>query len=180
MATKLRPRCSFALNPFMERFIAEKVESIVMACNTCYLNLAPNLRQMTDIPLLGYEPDILTAAKETKSKSIVVCATPAALKSQRWQELKAEVSTEIKITELDCSLWVPLIEGSKMTQQHLRAVLKHVDNLAADSLVLGCTHYIWLQRHLQALLPNDRQLNFYEPTAKILKQLEDFLGSKRP
>ena len=164
------------IQPFMERFVDEAVDGIVMACNTCYLNLADDLRQMTDIPILGYEPDILRAQNETATKSVVVCATPAALKSQRWLELKAQTEAAgLKITELDCRLWVPLIENSKMTVQHLRDVLENVYAVAADSLVLGCTHYLWLQRHLQALLPADYKLSFYEPTAQILRQLEELL-----
>ena len=137
------------------------------------MNLGPQLHQLTKIPIIGYEPALALAAKKTVSQSVFVCATPAALTSQRWLDIKAQFK-DLKITEFDCADWVSLIETSKFTPQHLQVTINQVLAVEADSLVLGCTHYHWLRPALQALIPVGYQLDFYEPTAIVLEEMADF------
>ena len=64
------------ITPFMKRFEALKVDAIVIACNTCFINLKPQLIEMTKIPVIGFEPSLKEAAERAKSEAIVVCCDP--------------------------------------------------------------------------------------------------------
>lgn len=162
------------LKPFIKQFEEAGVDAIVLACNTCYLNLSADLSKMTEIPVLGYEPDLSSAVAHSKSQSVLVAATPASLNSRRWQVMKSQYP-DCKITELDCRHWVSLIENSQMTREDLQSVVERAMAIGADGLVLGCTHYNWLSRHLKACVPKSYRLSFYEPTLTVLARLEDLL-----
>ena len=163
------------VTPFIRQFNQAQVEAIVIACNTCYLNLADELRQLATGPLLGYEPALEVAIAQTKTRSVAVCATPSALASRRWQALKAQVADQITITEIDCRPWVALMESSKLTLDHLRPAIEQLVAAQADSLLLGCTHYNWLRTSLQSLLPSGYQLTVYESTPTVLADLAKVL-----
>ena len=163
------------IKPFIRQFEELKVDLIILACNTCFLNLADDLSSLTKIPIIGYEPALALAAAESQTQSIVVCATAGALKSQRWQRLKTELLGDYKITDIDCSDWVPLIENSQISWADLQKVIDRVRRLSADSLVLGCTHYHWLLPAFRQLVVDGYQLQFYEPTQEILKEINHFL-----
>lgn len=159
------------VRPFMAQFEALKVDLIVIACNTCFLNLESELRQLTDIPILGFEPALDLAAAASRTRSVAVCATGGALKSRRWQELKAVQPDDLKVTDIDCTDWVSLVETSRMTLGDLKKVIDQAVAVGADSLVLGCTHYHWLREALNGLIPSGYDLQFYEPTELVLDEM---------
>ena len=164
------------IRPLMERFAQLKVDAVVIACNTCFTNLAPELGGLFDGPMLGYEPD-LAAAAANRSRSVLVCATAGTLKSRRWQEIKAAAPADLKVCELDCTGWVSLIEAEAVTDADLKPAVDIVLAENVDGLVLGCTHYHCLQERLLGLLPEGRDLKFYQPTREITAQLRRLLGA---
>ena len=165
------------VEPFMTRFNNLKVDAVVMACNTCYTNLEADLRELLDSPLLGFEPALEEAAANSRRQAVVVCATQGTLGSRRWQEMKAAQNKDLKITDIDCSDWVGLVESGEINEEHLGPVVERAIKEGADALVLGCTHYHWLKRQLLELVPKEYELELYEPTAKIAGQLRRLLAS---
>ena len=164
------------ISPFIARFEDLKVDAIVIACNTCFINLEPQLRQLTKIPIIGFEPPLGEAAQKTKSRVIAVCATGATLKSRRWQSLKADQPADLKIIDIDCTDWVALIEANKIGPADLQPAIDEVVKNQADSLILGCTHYHWIEDKLCNLLPPGYRLSVYEPTQKVFKELKTVLS----
>ena len=163
------------IRPFMTRFNDLKVDAVVMACNTCFTNLEPELRSLLACPLLGFEPALVEAAAGSRSRSVVVCATQGTLRSQYWQAMKSAQPRDLKIIDIDCSDWVGLVESGGIEDAHLRPVIETAIAGRADGLVLGCTHYHWLKQELLALLPAGYALKLYEPTARVVAELRRLL-----
>ena len=163
------------ITPFMTRFNDLKVDAVVMACNTCFTNLEPELRSLLTCPLLGFEPALTEAAADSRSRSVVICATQGTLRSRRWQAMKSAQPKDLKIVDIDCSDWVSLIESGGIEDAHLRPIIETAAASRADGLVLGCTHYHWLKQELLALLPAGYVLKLYEPTARVVAELRRLL-----
>ena len=164
------------VEPFMERFTRLKVDAVVIACNTCFTNLAPELRHLFAGPMIGYEPYLVAAAVASRSRNVLVCATAGTLKSHRWQAMKDAAPADLKICELDCTDWVGLVEADAVGDDDLQPALDIVLAENVDSFVLGCTHYHCLEGRLSRLLPPGKDLKFYQPTPDIVAQLRRLLG----
>lgn len=164
------------ISPFMQRFEDEQVDAIVIACNTCYINLEAKLKQLTGIPIIGYLPALEEAASKSQTKAIMTCATAGTLKSDYWQELKRKYVSNFNLIDVDCTHWVSLVEQSKVDESQFQAVINQAVNNKVDSLILGCTHYHWLKKDLQALIPQDYNLEFYEPSLTVFSQLDKLLA----
>jgi len=135
--------------PILQQLVSEGCEVIVIACNTVTTNIINELRQKLSVPLIGTEPMIKPAAEQTKTGVIGVCATPATLKSKRYTELKELYAKDVKVIEPDCSDWARMIEDNQVNHQKLEETLSNLTDANADVVVLGCTHYHWIQDTLQ-------------------------------
>lgn len=137
--------------PFMQAFEAEECEVIVIACNTVTTNIISYIRQRVSVPVVGIEPMIKPAALSTKSKKIAVCATPATLKSSRYHELKNQFAKGIEVFEPDCSDWSSMIEAEQVDHKKIKAQIEQLCRRGADVIVLGCTHYHWIEQEIKAV-----------------------------
>ena len=163
------------IKPFMTHLNDLKVDAVVMACNTCFTNLKPELRSLLACPMPGFEPALADAAAGSRSRSVVVCATQGTLRSQHWQAMKSAQPEDLNVVDIDCSDWVGLIESGGIKDAHLRPVIETAIVARADGLVLGCTHYHWLKQKLLAMLPAGYALKLYEPTARVVAELRRLL-----
>ena len=159
------------VRPFISRFEALGVDAIVIACNTCFVNVGQEMRQLTRIPMVGFEPSLVEAAADSVSRVIAVCATGSTLKSQYFQALKTACPADLEVVELDCTDWVALIETGRMKPANLQPVIDKVVSSRADGLILGCTHYHWVADDILRLMPPDHDLRLYEPTEKVKRAL---------
>ena len=159
------------VTPFIMQFESLGVDAIVIACNTCFINLEPALKHITSIPIIGFLPPLADVVKETRNGVIAVCATEGTLRSKHWRNLKACHAANLKILDIDCTDWVPLIEAGQIKSAHLRPVIEQIIKEGADSLILGCTHYHWIKNDILNLLPAGHDLRLYEPTQKVISQL---------
>jgi glutamate racemase len=130
--------------PILHR-MAEHCDVIVIACNTLTTNVIAELRQAVPVPLIGIEPMVKPAAALTRSGIIAVCATPATLASRRYARLKELYTAGIKVLEPDCSQWARMIESNGLRRQQLHDQIDALCNEGADVIVLGCTHYHWIE-----------------------------------
>lgn len=139
------------VEPILHSMVKQGCAVIVIACNTVSTNLIAELRKRIAIHLVAIEPMVKPAAELTKKGVIAVCATPAALKSKRYQELKADYAANIKVLEPDCSRWAEMIEEKRLERAIIADTIGDVLTLGADVIVLGCTHYHWIEDEIQGL-----------------------------
>jgi len=159
--------------PIFQDLIAEGCQVIVVACNTVTTTLIKDLRQRFDIPLVGVEPMIKPAAELTKSKVIAVCATPTTLASARYAELKNSFADGIQVLEPDCSDWSKMIEENMIDHELIAERIGEVLGNGADVIVLGCTHYHWIEEEIKHLAVDRAQV--LQPEPALIEQLKQVL-----
>jgi glutamate racemase len=135
---------------------------IVVACNTATTNAISELRASYAVPFIGIEPAIKPAALQTSSKHVGVLATKGTLSSQLFHQTRDLHTQGITLHERVGAGLVEAIEKGALGSPDLRKLLQfHLEPLLAqniDVLVLGCTHYPFLQPLLKELLPSQVQL----------------------
>jgi glutamate racemase len=161
------------VKPIFKEFIDEGCQAIVVACNTVTTNLIADLRQDFDVPMVGIEPMVKPAATNTKKGVIAVCATPRTLQSKRYAWLKQEYAYGVKVLEPDCSDWAYMIETDSVNKAKIESLVNAVCEEGADQIVLGCTHYHWIEQLIKTIAAGRAEV--IQPERAVVKQLETVL-----
>lgn len=164
------------VGPIFQGLAAQNCDVIVVACNTVSTNLIKDLRaDFPDIPLVATEPMVKPAASLTRSGVICVCATPATLASRRYNDLKNSYASGVTVLEPDCSDWSYLIEHNQMNEAKIRERIEPVLASSADVIVLGCTHYHWIEKEIKAIAGS--RAIVLQPEVPVIAQLKRVLAS---
>lgn len=140
------------------RFLLRRgAKLIVVACNTATAAAIDHLRLVfPDVPFVGMEPAVKPAALTTRSGKVGVLATPTTLNSHRYAGLMARFAADIQVLEDPCLGLVQQIEAGALDTQETRELLRRVVEpmlaQGVDTLVLGCTHYPFIQPLLQEIV----------------------------
>ncbi len=156
--------------PILKELVSQGCQVIVIACNTVTTTLISDLRKIIDVPLVGIEPMIKPASLLTHSGIIAVCATPTTLFSKRYKYLKDTYAKEITVLEPDCSDWTYMIENNKI---NIAKISKSIDDVClkgADVVVLGCTHYHWIEDQIKLIVKGRAKV--IQPEQAIISQLK--------
>lgn len=133
-------------NAAIQPLLAAHCDIIILACNTATALAIQTLRgAYPQQHFIGIEPMIKTAAEQTKSSIIAVCATPATLASQRYNQLVTDYAVGMRILEPNCRDWAQMIEHNQLNQQLVHQTITTMCDQGADVIVLGCTHYHWIK-----------------------------------
>lgn len=159
--------------PIIQQLAKEGCEVIVIACNTVTTNLIEQLRGEISVPLVGMEPMVKPAALASKSKVIAVCATPRTLESDRYKWLKQEYAKNIRVIEPDCSDWSYLVENNSVAREKIAKTVNEICDAGADEIVLGCTHYHWIEGLIKEMSAGRAEV--LQPEAPVIEQLKKVL-----
>jgi len=159
-----------------EALIQAGAKLILVACNTATAIAIDHLRQSwPDVPFVGIEPAVKPASETSKSGVIGVMATQITLGSERYKDLTGQFAQGLKVIEDPCLGLVPLIEEGIEDERllgKLNAILQPMLTAGADTLVLGCTHYPFIEKQIQTICGPDMQIiNPAEPTARQVERL---------
>jgi glutamate racemase len=160
--------------PIFDKLIHDGCEIIVVACNTVSTTLIRKLRRRYNVPLIALVPMVKPAVELTKTGVIAVCATPVTLASNRYTKLKNTEAKHVKVLEPDCSDWSYMIEHSKIDDVHIAERINSVLDQGADVIVLGCTHYHWIEDEIKALA-KDRAV-VLQPEAAVANRVRQVIG----
>jgi glutamate racemase len=161
--------------PVLQSLVDAGCEVIVVACNTLTTTLISQLRERIAVPLIGMEPMVKPAAERSKAGVIAVCATPATLASERYAWLKATYAPTVTVLEPDCSRWATMIEHNQLNEQLIERQIDEVCSLGADVIVLGCTHYHWIEEKIR-VMANARAV-ILQPEQPVIAQLKRILAA---
>lgn len=159
--------------PILQTLVNDGCQVIVVACNTVSTTLINKLREQLTIPLIAIEPMVKPAAEQTKTGVIAVCATPTTLASPRYGWLKSTYAQGITVLEPDCSDWAMMVERKQVDEHKLSARINDVLDRQADVIVLGCTHYHWIEDKIKQLAAGKAEV--IQPEPAIIKQLKRVL-----
>ncbi len=161
--------------PILQDLVTAGCDVIVIACNTVSTTIINTLRDALVVPLIAIEPMIKPAAGLTKSKVIAVCATPTTLASERYAWLKNAYAYGLTVLEPDCSDWSYLIEHNQLDEAKIATRLNEALDQGADVIVLGCTHYHWIEDEVKTIAAGRAQV--IQPEAAIVAQLRRVIAS---
>lgn len=153
--------------------LASKCDLIVVACNTISTLLINELRDCITVPLIAVEPMVKPAAKLSKTGIIAVCATPATLASPRYNWLKDNYAKGISVIEPDCSNWTTLIESNRKDELEVERTINSVCDAGADVVVLGCTHYHWIEEEIRETATGRAKI--LQPENAVISEVERVL-----
>lgn len=119
--------------------------ALVVACNTVTANCIDELRQRFSFPVVGIQPAVKQAAK--RGGKCLVLATNATVKSASFLNLVnrfAPADTKV----VGCERLASYVEQNVLSlPDELPEGL--LPDVAADSVVLGCTHYAFVKRQIE-------------------------------
>ena len=166
------------VNTIAKLLIAKGVKAIVIACNTATVNAIEQLRAQVNIPIIGVEPAIKPAAKQSISKKIAILATQATSGNQRFKDLIDLHHNGAQVLIQPCPGLVEFIEQVKQHSPACNALLRQyiepLVNQGIDTLVLGCTHYPFVQHQISVIA--GPQVSIIATAAPVTLQLSKKLA----
>lgn len=148
------------------------IDCLVIACNTATAISAEKLRkQMPDFPIIGIEPAIKPAALASKSKEIAILATTSMINNPRLTRLIHKFASDVSVIKIPADRWVTLVEqgvfNGPEADAAIHETLQPLQNHSVDQLILGCTHFPFLEPELRSILNSDIVL--VNPAAAVAK-----------
>jgi len=139
------------------RFLLEQdCRVIVLACNTASAAALHHLRKnFPHTPFVGMEPAVKPAARNSRSGVIGVIATPATFQGKLFASLVERFGQDVQTMAQICPGLVEAVESGAVASDHveglLHVYLQPLLEAGVDQLVLGCTHYPFLQPLIQRI-----------------------------
>ena len=163
----------------------QAIKALVIACNTATAHVASLLRtHYPDIPIIGVEPGLKPAQIHSASRIVGVLATTNTLKSDKFRQLVTTLLQQDPTTRFICQAGTGLVElieqgqiDSKATEMLLRQYLLPMRDQGADTLVLGCTHYLFLSDVIRRIVGTE--IHLIDTSSAIARQLQHKLKEHR-
>ncbi|WP_217565068.1 glutamate racemase [Vibrio cholerae] len=157
----------------------ERIDLVVIACNTASTIVLPVLRAKLTIPVVGVVPAIKPASL-IASKAIGLIATPATVKRQYTQELIRDFSANKNVELLGSTRLVNMAEeklrGKPIDLEELASILQPLKN-TIDVAVLGCTHFPLIKEEIQQVL--GEQVQLIDSGLAIARRVQELLGVEK-
>lgn len=161
-------------NSIAQYLLKRGASIIVVACNTATAAAIDQLRtSYPNVPFVGMEPALKPAAQLTKSGKVGVLATAGTFKSQRYTQLMKRFAADVKFFENACVGLVEQIESGALntprTQEMLQDFINPMLENGIDTLILGCTHYPFVQPLIHSIVGED--LEIINPAPAVAAQV---------
>ncbi|MCC7088312.1 MAG: glutamate racemase [Dehalococcoidia bacterium] len=179
-APEVRKR-SFAI---VQRLVQSDVKLVVVACNTASAAALPDLREAFPVPFVGMVPGVKPAASRSRAGRVAILATPGTLDGELFARVVDDFGRGTRITTIPGSGLAELVEsgqaGTPRSREALRGLLGPEVQAGADTVVLGCTHYAFLQDDIRAEFPHLSIIDTSEAVARRAVQVLDEGGLRSP
>lgn len=169
-----------------DNLAASGVKAIIIACNTATVAALDALREAhPDMPVFGVvEPGARAAVQVTRNKHVAVIATAGTIKSGQHAKLMGEMLPGAKTSGIACPLFVNMVEEGWVdgpaveatAARYLDPVFSVPDKDRPDTLILGCTHFPFLETPLRTVLGPG--VTLVDPAELTIRDLEQALAAK--
>ena len=157
---------------------------IILACNTAS---SEALRKIQREYLPKYYPErrvlgviipaVESATEITKNNRVGVMATNSAVDSNAFEKELKKINSQIQVFQQSCPLLVPIVEEGKQDSVSTKTILKnYLESLVKkniDTLILGCTHYGFLENQIKEIIGN--KIRIVSEGKIIAEKLKDYL-----
>lgn len=153
---------------------------IITACNTVSASALRRLQQVylpnsayKNRRILGVVVPTLECALDAGYKRLGVIATNDTVQSNIYEEELRKLQPDMHIVQKATPLLVPLIEndGEPWIPSVLESYLEDLQGEDLECLILGCTHYPSVKKHVRRIL----NVNLISQDEIIPKRLKDYL-----
>ena len=173
------------------------IKALVVACNTATAAAIHEVRSShPELPLVGLEPAVKPALVVTQTGHVGVIGTRGTLTSAKFGKLMASLADQAHFVVQPCDGLAHAIERSVAlpaaapdspvsTTETGALCERYVQAMGSfgtgpgqmDTLVLGCTHYIFVAHELRALVgPEVQFIETGEPVARQTRRLLEAAG----
>lgn len=166
------------------------IKALVIACNTATMAAVTLLRaEHPDLPIVGVEPGLKPAAAASTTKRVGVIGTRGTVTSAKFKALHATLQEQATFIVQPCDGLADAISRSVETGEDSKTIAlcaQYIGGMGTfglnlgdiDTLVLGCTHYVFAQAHLATLVgPQVQILSTGEPVARRTRHLLESSGT---
>lgn len=135
----------------------KNIKAIVVACNTATSVAIKTLREKyKEIPVIGVEPAVKVAV-DAGGKNILVMATQTTIRETKFKNLTSKFKNSCNIEAIACPELVQIAENDLITNKEicinqLNSYFKQFDMNKIDTIVLGCTHFIFYKDYIREIL----------------------------
>ena len=155
--------------------VAQDSKALVVACNTATAAAIEDLRRIyPNRIIIGIEPALKLARDRHPGGVIGIMATEVTLREKKLAALMERYSRECTVLPLHSPGIVELVEAGKAdSPEALILMEEELGHLRGrlDALVLGCTHYPFMRKAMEAVLgPGVDILDGGEGTARETKR----------
>lgn len=164
-----------------EFLLSQGAKAIVVACNTATAAAIDELRERFRVPFVGVEPAVKPAAGLTRSGVVGLLVTGSTGTSARLDRLLQRYGSRVEIMVQPCPGLVEQVEREAFDDEQTLALLRsYIEPLlkrGADTLILGCTHYVFLEPAIRRIA--GPQVTVLETGAPVAQELARRLESQR-
>ncbi|MCK5813749.1 MAG: glutamate racemase [Cocleimonas sp.] len=172
-AQHVQHRCQQIANFLLKK----KIKTLVVACNTATAEAVDLLRKQLTIPVVGLEPAIKSGVKMSKTGVIGVLATQRTIESKRLTSLVIRHAPHTKVLAQPCPGLMEKVEANHLDCYDTRQLIKQYTvpllEQHVDTIILGCTHYPFLNNTIQTIVGRDIKL--IETGKPVARQLQRIL-----
>lgn len=146
----------------LDSLVDQGVKMLVIACNTASAAMLRDARERYDVPVVEViGPAVRTAMSTTRNGRIGVIGTVGTISSRAYQDM-LEVNERLTVFAEACPRFVEFVEaGITDSPEVLRVAEEYLAPLRdaeVDTLVLGCTHYPFLEGAISYVMGEDVSL----------------------
>jgi len=146
----------------LDTLVDQGVKMLVIACNTASAAVLRDARERYDIPVVEViGPAVRTAMSTSRNGRVGVIGTDGTIGSRAYQDM-LEVNERLTVFAQPCPRFVEFVEAGVTDSPEVLAVaeeyLAPMRHAAVDTLVLGCTHYPFLEGAISYVMGPDVSL----------------------
>lgn len=146
----------------LDTLVEQGVKMLVIACNTASAAMLRDARERYDVPVVEViGPAVRTAMSTTRNGRIGVIGTEGTISSGAYQDM-LEVNARLEVFAQACPRFVDFVESGVTDSPEVLAVaeeyLAPLRHAGVDTLVLGCTHYPFLEGAISYVMGPDVSL----------------------
>ena len=126
------------------------VKAIVVACNTASAAALDELEAELPVPVIDVvAPGARALVKATRSGKVGVIGTVGTIRSGAYERAVASTGADVHLTAAACPGLVEFVERGQTSGEEVQILaerlLAPVVDAGVDTLLLGCTHYPYLE-----------------------------------
>jgi glutamate racemase len=147
-----------SMETLLDRF---RPKAAVIACNTASVAALSTLREKFSIPFVGVVPAVKPAAEQSARRTIGVFATSRTVEDAYTRNLIRNYASDCRVYTYPGSDTVTYVEERYLYETEEERT-RYVRDLCApflrdgiDTLVLGCTHFVYLAELFTGVLGED-------------------------